>query len=371
MADTDSKDKKKVTKPGRTSGSKKADKKPAKKLTAKEKVLATAQTTAADASKKGAKKVSAFRARLEKLGVKTKPNRKLVIISAASALAVILVTLVVFGVMIYKLKRDDRVTETAANIVPYPVLSVNGNVLWNAETYGTYLFELRSIKKFYESQQQDLSSDEGKQRLTDLKEELFKQLIDQQIVAQEAAKERVTVSSKEVEEEFKNLSESAGGNDKVKETLQKLYGWTVDDFKKKIKFNLVQKKLADKITNDPTRNGAAKTKADDVLSQLNKGADFAELAKKYSEDTSASSGGDLGFISKGQTVKEFEDAAFALEPGKVSGVVKTQFGYHIIKALEKKDDTVHVAHILIKGVDLETWLQEQRDKAKVVRYFQP
>lgn len=371
MADSDKESKKSARKTAaKKTKDSKASKRVTKKQSAKEKVLAA---VVADDTKKNetVKKKSAFRARLQKLGVKTGTNRRLIVVSASAALAALLITITVFGVLIYKMKRDDRATEIAANIIPYPVLSVNGNVLWNAETYGTYLFEMRSIKKFYESQQEDLSSEEGKKRLADLKEQLFGQLIDQQIIAQEAAKERITVTSKEVEEEFKKLSESAGGDDKVKETLQKLYGWTVDDFKKKIKFNLIQKKLADKITNDPARNGVAKSKADDVLNQLKNGGDFAELAKKYSEDTSASSGGDLGFIAKGQTVKEFEDAAFALEVGQVSGVVKTQFGYHIIKSLEKKDDQVKVSHILIKGVDLETWLQEQRDKAKVVRYFTP
>ncbi len=81
----------------------------------------------------------------------------------------------------------------------------------------------------------------------------------------------------------------------------------------------------------------AKKKIDDVASQLKNGADFAELAKKYSEDTaSAPNGGDIGFISAGQTVPEFEKAAFALEVGKVSDIVETTYGYHILKVTEKK-----------------------------------
>ncbi|MEI7683140.1 MAG: peptidylprolyl isomerase [Candidatus Saccharibacteria bacterium] len=334
---------------------------------AKDKVLASKAETSSDEST--AKKKTGFKHRLKALGVKTGPNRRLIVLAGSAALASLLITITVFGVMIYKYQRDDRAVQIAANIVPYPVLSVNGNILWNSETYASYLFELGSVKKFYESQGQDLKTDEGKERLKQLKEELFKQLTDQQIISQEAAKRKITVSSKEVDEEFKKLTENAGGADKVKETLQKLYGWTVEDFKVKIKFNLIQKKLADKITNDESRNAVSKAKAEDLLKQINAGADFAEIAKANSEDTSASSGGDLGLIEKGQTVKEFEDAAFGLEVGKVSGVVKTQFGYHIIKVTDKKDDKVQVSHILIKGIDLETWLKEQREKAKIVRYF--
>src|SRR3954467_13889515 len=70
--------------------------------------------------------------------------------------------------------------------------------------------------------------------------------------------------------------------------------------------------------------------------QLKKGADFAELAKKESKDPGASDGGDLGFFTKDQMVPEFSAVAFALEPGKISDPVKTQFGWHIIKVEEKR-----------------------------------
>ena len=76
--------------------------------------------------------------------------------------------------------------------------------------------------------------------------------------------------------------------------------------------------------------------ADHVLRELKAGKDFEELAKKFSSCPSWKNGGDLGFFSRGQMVKEFEDAAFNLEPGQISGPVRTQFGIHIIKLLEKK-----------------------------------
>jgi foldase protein PrsA len=71
--------------------------------------------------------------------------------------------------------------------------------------------------------------------------------------------------------------------------------------------------------------------AEKILKELEDGADFTELAKEKSIDTSASRGGELGFIGKGTTVQEFEEAAFELKEGEVSGIVETQFGYHIIK----------------------------------------
>jgi peptidyl-prolyl cis-trans isomerase SurA len=85
-----------------------------------------------------------------------------------------------------------------------------------------------------------------------------------------------------------------------------------------------------------------------ILEKAKAGEDFSELAKKYSEDPSAKEGGDLGFLKKGEILPEFEEEAFSLNPGEISDVVQTPLGFHIIKLDEKKDEQIHVHHILIK-----------------------
>lgn len=88
---------------------------------------------------------------------------------------------------------------------------------------------------------------------------------------------------------------------------------------------------------DAKTDAEVKQKADDILKQLHNGGNFADLAKKYSDDPgSKDQGGELGFIKHGVTVPEFDKAAFALQPGQISGLVRTKFGYHIIQTEEKQ-----------------------------------
>jgi peptidyl-prolyl cis-trans isomerase D len=88
----------------------------------------------------------------------------------------------------------------------------------------------------------------------------------------------------------------------------------------------------------PAEDTKIKAQAEDLLKQLKGGANFADLAKKYSEDTgSAAKGGDLDWIERGQTLPEFERTAFALKPGETSGLVKTEVGYHIIRVIAHED----------------------------------
>jgi peptidyl-prolyl cis-trans isomerase SurA len=105
--------------------------------------------------------------------------------------------------------------------------------------------------------------------------------------------------------------------------------------------------------------------AQSLHDSLSAGASFADLARRYSGDGSATSGGDLGWFGRGVMVPEFERAAFGLAQGEISGVVKTQFGFHIIKSLERSNDRVHAAHILLSSRyapdDLERALAKARE----------
>jgi peptidyl-prolyl cis-trans isomerase D len=114
---------------------------------------------------------------------------------------------------------------------------------------------------------------------------------------------------------------------------------------------------------DAQTDAAAKAKAQDVLKQLRAGGNWAELAKKYSDDPgSKETGGELGFLQHGVTVPEFDKAAFSLSPGQISDLVKTQFGYHIIQTEEKQ--TAHTKPFEeVRGTILATMVRDKEAQA--------
>lgn len=110
----------------------------------------------------------------------------------------------------------------------------------------------------------------------------------------------------------------------------------------------------------------------EVQQKLGAGGDFAKLALEYSDDPgSAESGGDLGWFGQGQMVTEFDTAAFALEPGKISDPVKTTYGYHLIQVLEKDPARPSDAYTLAqrKYDSYNTWLSDLRTAAKIERFW--
>src|SRR5205823_5268947 len=103
----------------------------------------------------------------------------------------------------------------------------------------------------------------------------------------------------------------------------------------------------------------AQRRAEDLLKQVKSGANFEELAKKYSEDPgSAKQGGSLGWIGRGQTVPEFEKAAFSLPKGQISDLIKSSYGFHIIRVDDKQD--AHMKSLDDVKSDIEPIIKHQK-----------
>ena len=118
---------------------------------------------------------------------------------------------------------------------------------------------------------------------------------------------------------------------------------------------------------DAARKDGARRKLEGIQERLQKGEDFAVLAKDFSQSPGAAQGGDLGLIPKGKMPKSFDDAAFSLKPGEVSNVVETELGFHLIKVHEKKPENV----VPFKDVEekIRQHLADQKLKQRVDEYL--
>ncbi len=277
--------------------------------------------------------------------------------------------LVVFTVGIYKLGWSGPATDAFLHTVPYPAALVNNNII----KYSDFTDDIKTLTRFYSkigAQQPEMAQPTE----ADIRKNVMDRLIQNELLKESAAKYDLSVTDQEVDDEFDKLADQRGpGAVSISDEIMDLYGWSVDQFKEKVlRPYLLQQKLAEALAKDDSINQAAEDKANEVLAKVKAGEDFAQLAAEYSADVSnAKSGGALGWFGKGLMVPEFEAAAFALKAGETSELVKTQFGYHIIKVDEVKQDEegnvseVNASHILISTTSVDQYLKDAEENASV------
>ncbi|MFH1173201.1 MAG: peptidylprolyl isomerase, partial [bacterium] len=230
------------------------------------------------------------------------------------------------------------------------------------------------LANFYKKQQEQAGGEPVAE--ADIKKMVLDRMTRNEVFRKLAAKDQIQVTEEDINGIWQNMVSQSGSDAEVEKTINDLYGWTGAEFKEKIITPyILENKVKEKITGEPGYNEEALKQANDVLALVKAGnEDFAELAKRYSKDTySAAKGGDLDYFAKGVMVPEFETAAFSLQPGQVSDLVKTDYGYHIIKLEDKRTneagtEEIRASHILIPGRDFEAYVQDLLKEAKVKTY---
>jgi parvulin-like peptidyl-prolyl isomerase len=174
-------------------------------------------------------------------------------------------------------------------------------------------------------------------------------MIEQALIEQAAATEGLTVSEQELEEAIARDIEQNGGQSKFEAWLQ-ANNWTYDEYKARQRSMMISSIMFERVTrNVPTQAEQVharhilvedEAQANEILAQLQSGADFGQLARQYSLDPSTKeSGGDLGFFPRGTlVVPEVEETAFTLSVGQISPVISSAMGYHIVQVQERVQD---------------------------------
>lgn len=271
------------------------------------------------------------------------------------------------------------------------------------------------VNRFVAQMGADPKSKDFEKQKAELTRGIVDQLVLQKLIMQEARKRNLLATDKEVNEQLTRIrqqfpNEKTFGDALARENLN------LTTLRELIRFRLTQRRVAEavtagvKVANDDVRAAfdkdrtgydkpaqikvshilfrvtdknqepVAQAKAKIALARLADGDRFEDVARKYSEDPgSAERGGDLGYVSRGTLVKEFEEVAWTLKPGQVSGLVKTQFGLHIIKLYDikpaekadferVKDDVRDKLLAARREKAFETWLEEQRKAAKIEKF---
>lgn len=268
-------------------------------------------------------------------------------------------------------------------------------------------FELDRLVRFYMSH--GMTMDEVKKNLPKLEEKALDQAIGAKLLLDQAAKLDLPVSTADIDAEVAKVVEQVGGPENYKKALA-AQGVTEEQFRKELEKGAKVNKLVEQACSsvaDPTddevaafyaahkdeyvapeqvlcqhilvkgTDDAALDKIKDIRARIVDGkADFAEEAKKHSDCPSGQQGGSLGWFGRGMMVPEFDKAAFEMKKGEVSGIVTTQFGYHIIYKADQKGgekQTLVDVHDQIRdllrhearGRAMDAYVAELRDKAQI------
>jgi hypothetical protein len=289
-------------------------------------------------------------------------SHRIVTVSVGLFIAVVVLFFSYCALALYRFQSTSGFIYDATQVIPFPVGRVGSHFI----SYESYLFEIRHYIHYYQTQQQvNFSSRSGKQQLNQFRQQAIVEVVDNAYVDQLAHEHDVSVSEEQLNNEITLLQQQnrLGSNNKVfAAVLKDFWGWSVTDFKRELKQQMLAQAVVSKL------DTPAHQKAQTVLSQLQGGADFATLAKQYSDDTSTSAGGGAYGFAISRTNRDVApqvvNALFALPVGRVSSVIDTGTGLEIVKVNSISGSEVQASHIFIAFNSIDTYINPLKAKEK-------
>lgn len=262
----------------------------------------------------------------------------------------------------------NKIAAAVSRVVPFPAVIIGYT---NVIPLGAVDSNLASVRRFYESQdfgrtglRVDFSTPDGAKRLKIKEKEVLNKMVEDKVVTMLAVKRGITISQSDVDKAVsEQLAVYGSSPDAVSKKLMDMYGWTIDDFKTKVVLpSMYRDRLASAVAGELTSPEQAQQQIQAAKQELDSGADFASVAQKYSQGASAASGGEMGWVAKGQLIPALSDAIYgAADPG--DSIIESPLGFHIVNIEEKKKDgdadVVRFRQIFVPKETFADWLNAQ------------
>jgi hypothetical protein len=291
-------------------------------------------------------------------------TRTIVAVTLTVIVAAIVALFIYCSLALYRYYEYNTFLYRVTQVIPFPIAKADGRYV----NYENYLFELRHYVHYYESQQQRNFAGADHEQLVVFRKQALQKVTDDAYVKDVAAKNHVSVSDKEVSARLNEVREQnrLGGNNKVfADILRDYWGWSINDFKRSLKQEILAEKVSAKL------DIADSQRAQGVLAQARAGADFGALAKQSSDDPAAkATGGDYGFAinkTNPNVPPEVVDQLFQLKTGQVSGLILASpvlagqgSSLQIVKLTGISGDTVTAQHIVINLKDASAYIKQLR-----------
>lgn len=271
-------------------------------------------------------------------------------------------------------QAGGRISAGISRVIPFPAAIVN----WKRIVYLDDLQNnLNSVAQFYQTQdfakegmRVDFSTEIGQKRLEIKKREILDKMVEDEIVLILAKDRNITISEKDVDKAVTQKLKEFGTENDVKIDLLKSYGWTMDDFKKRVVLpSMYTDELSKAFLSEVQNSSKAKDKIQKAQDELKKGTDFSEVAKKFSEGSTAAKGGELGWVRRAQVIPELADVLFLETKTDKNVIVETPIGFHIAQVENRKkedgEDVLQIRQIFVAKNTFADWLDEQKKKMKI------
>ncbi len=294
-------------------------------------------------------------------------KRRIVVLSSI-IFAVMVVVFIVYSLLgLYRFQNTSTFMYRITQIVPFPVARVEGRFV----AYEDYLFELRHYMHYHETQQKlNFDTEEGRADLEEFKKQAMQQVIDSAYVKHLADEHDVSVTNQEVDQEIVIVREQNrfGASDQVfEDVLRDFLGWSVNDFKRSLRQQLLARKVVSALDTQAHANAKA------ALAELNNGVDFADVAKRYSEDDATKdSGGDYGVAidpANRDIPARVASTIFNQKAGQHSDIIDTGYTLEIVKTLSFEGDKARAASIKFILKDINEYLSPLRESNPPSRYL--